>query len=189
MSADGAYVFLALENTSGQPVIVRAARTDLFTWTSVYAPGAGSAGNVANVPGNPDKMLFYGYFGSGVQVVSHTVSTGAEVNISPAGLTTKIVNCLVSNPSDPNELTITVNTDFDLLLSANLGTAWSTLYASLTFNATGLAIKWDELATVFVGGKPALVQLLYSPNEGAYFANVAGAALGASANIVGVEVA
>ncbi len=187
-SSDGAYIYLALEDTSGFPVFVRAARTDLNTWSAVYSPGAGSAANVASVPGNPDRMLFFGYMGSGIQVVSHVISTGVETNISPAGLTTKIANCLVSNPSDPNELIITVNTDFDLLYSANLGTAWSTLYASLTFNATGLAVKWDELARVFVGGKPALVQLLYSPNEGSFFSNLAGAALGAVANITNIEI-
>lgn len=187
-SADGAYVYLALENTSGFPVFVRAARTDLFTWEAVYAPGVGSAANVASVPGNADRMLFFGYMGSGIQVVSHVISTGVETNISPAGLTTKIVNCLVPNPSDPDELAITVNTDFDLLLSANLGTSWATLYASLTFNATGLAIKWDELATVFVAGYDgADVDLLYSPNAGDSVADVSGAALKAALNVCSLE--
>lgn len=143
-SADGAYIYLALENASGFPVIVRAGRDDLSTWTSVYAPGAGSAANVASVPSNSDKMLFYGYFGTGVQVLSHTISTAAEVNISPTGLTTKIVNALAVNPSDPNEIIIAVGTDQDLLRTINLGTAWTTLYAILGVNATGLAVRWSQ---------------------------------------------
>ena len=61
-SAEGAYIFLALEDGSGFPVIVRALRSDLSTWSSAYSPGAGSAANGASVPPNSDKMLFYGYF-------------------------------------------------------------------------------------------------------------------------------
>ena len=189
-SAEGAYIFLALEDGSGFPVIVRALRSDLSTWSSAYAPGAGSAANVASVPGNSDKMLFYGYFGTGVQVLSHTVSTGAEVNISPAGLTTKIVNALASNPSDPNELMIAVGTDQDLLHTTDLGTAWTTLYATLGFNATALAVRWDDPDRVFVAGYDGVdVDLLYSPNAGAFFSDESGAALKAALNVVSVELA
>ena len=162
----------------------------ILTANSPVCPGAGSAANVASVPGNSDKMLFYGYFGTGVQVLSHTVSTGAEVNISPAGLTTKIVNALASNPSDPNELMIAVGTDQDLLHTADLGTAWTTLYATLGFNATALAVRWDDPDRVFVAGYDGVdVDLLYSPNAGAFFSDESGAALKAALNVVSVELA
>jgi len=188
VSADGDNIFLALENGSGFPVFVKASRSDLSTWTSVYAPGAGSSANVASVPADADKMLFFGYFGSGAQVISHTVSTGAEVNISPAGLTTKIVNALVSNPSDPNEIDITVGTDQDLLTTVNLGTAWSTLYATLGVNATAMAVRWDDPDRVFVAGYDgADVDLLFSPNEGSTVSDVSGAALKAALNVTNVE--
>ena len=188
VSAGGAYVFLALEDASGFPVFLRAARGDLSIWISVYSPGAGSAANVAAVPGDPDKMLFYGYMGSGIQVVSHVVSTGAETNISPAGLTTKIVNTLAPNPSDPNEFIITADTDQDLLHTADLGTSYAALYATLGFNATGLAVRWDDPDRVYVAGYDgADVDLLYSPNEGDYFTDVSGAALKAAAGVVGVD--
>jgi hypothetical protein len=200
-SADGEYIFLALENASGFPVFVRAARADLSTWTSVYAPGVGTAANVASVPGNADLMLFFGYFGSGVQVLSHVVSTGAETNISPAGLTTKVVNCLAVNPSDPDEIIITVNTDQDLLRTIDGGDNWETLNASLTFNATGLAVAWGGPSTssgqgdgephgIYVAGNDGVdTFLLYSPNDGLVLGEVTGAALTAVANVVGVEVA
>jgi hypothetical protein len=189
-SSDGAYIFMALEDSSGFPVIARAARSNPTTWTSVYAPGAGTAANVASVPGNADLMLFYGNFGSGVQIVKHTVSTGAEVNISPTGLTTKIVNALAVNPSDPNEIIIAVGTDQDLLRTIDLGANWTTLYATLGFNATGLAVRWDDPDRAFVAGYDgADVDLLYTPNEGESIADVAGAALKAALGVVGVEVA
>jgi len=187
-NANGDYIFLALENSAGFPVVVKASRSDLFTWTAVYSPGAGSAVNVAMVPSDPDKILFYGNFGSGVQVISHVISTVTNTNISPADLTTKIVNCLVSNPSDPNEFIITVDTDQDLLHSDDLGAAYSALYATLGFNATGLAVRWDDPDRVYVAGYDgADVDLLYTPNEGASVADVSGAALKAAAGVVGVE--
>jgi len=189
-SADGAYIYLALEDASGFPAFVRAAREALETWDSVYAPGAGSAANVASVPGNADKMLFYGYFGSGVQVISHTISTQAEVNISPAGLTTKIVNALAVNPSDPNEIIIATGTDQDLLHTTNLGTAWTTIYATLGFNATALAVQWDDPNRVFIAGYDGVdVDLLYTPNAGAFVSDESGAALKAALNVVSVELA
>jgi len=188
VSADGDHIFLALEDTSGLPVIITCERTNLGTFTAAYNSGAGSAANVSAAPGNPDLMLFYGNFGSGVQVVSHVISTVTNTNISPAGLTTKIVNCLVSNPSDPNEFIITADTDQDLLHTADLGTSYATLYATLGFNATGLAVRWDDPDRVYVAGYDgADVDLLYSPNEGDYFTDVSGAALKAAAGVVGVE--
>lgn len=88
-NADGNYIFMALEDGSGFQIIAKASRSDLMTWEAVYSPGAGTAANVLPVPSNPDLMLFYGNFGSGVQVVKHTISTITNTNISPSGLTTK----------------------------------------------------------------------------------------------------
>jgi hypothetical protein len=189
ISADGDNIFLALEDTSGFPVIVKAARSDLSTWSAVYEPGAGSAANVASVPGNSDKILFYGYFGSGIQVVSHTISTVANVNISPAGLTTKVVNTLCPNPSDPNEFIITVNTDADLLHTDDLGATYTTLYATLGWDATAVAVRWDDPDRVYIGGYDgADVDLLYSPNAGSTVTDESGAALKAALNITSIEV-
>jgi len=188
VSADGDHIFLALEDTSGFPVIITCERASLGTFTAAYNPGAGSAANVASVPGNPDLMLFYGNFGSGVQVISHVISTGVNTNISPAGLTTKICNTLAVNPSDSDEIIITINTDQDLLRTIDGGANWSSLYAVLGVDPTGLAVRWDDPDRVYVAGYDgADVDLLYSPNEGDYFTDVSGAALKAAAGVVGVE--
>jgi hypothetical protein len=193
-SADGAYVFLALENSSsGFPVVVKAARTDLATWAAAYEPGAGTAANVAMVPSNPDLMLFYGNFGSGVQVVRHTISTGANENISPAGLTTKIINSLAVNPSDAEEMWATVDTDQDLIHTLDGGSNWETLDGSLGLNATALAVLWSGAYVLdrgFIAGDNGTdLDLLYTPNEGASKADQAGATLGAAAGICSLEVA
>lgn len=190
-TSDGAYIFLALEDSgTGNQVITKVARTDLSSWTAAYEPGGGSAANVA-ASGNPDRVYFYGNFGSGIQVVKHTVSTGANANVSPTGLTTKVVNCLAVNPSDADELIITVNTDQDVMHSTDAGANWETWDATLAFDATALFALWSgayELHRYFVAGDVAgTIQLKYSPNEGSSDADQAGAALGAVANVCGVE--
>ena len=189
-SVDGAYIFLALEDNSGFPVVVKASRDSIATWTAVYSPGAGSAINVASVPSDSDKILFYGYMGSGIQVVKHIISAVTNTNISPAGLTTKICNTLCPNPSAPNEIIITINTDQDLLRTIDGGANWSSLYATLGVDPTGLAVRWDDPDRVYVTGYDgADVDLLYTPNEGDSVSDVSGAALKAALNVVSVELA
>lgn len=192
VSQDGEAIFLALEDGSGYPVVAKCSRDDLATFTSVYAPGAGTACNVLATP-DPDVMYFYGNFGSGVQVVKHVVSTGAETNISPSGLTTKVVNALAVNPGDVNELWATVNTDQDLLHTIDSGTTWETLNNALGVNPTALLVLstgTGEPPVIYVAGNDgADTLLLYSANGGTSFSDVAGANLAAVANIVGLEYA
>jgi hypothetical protein len=191
VSADGNHIFLALEDSStGFPVIAKAARADLATWSAAYEPGAGTAANVV-ATGNPDVMLFFGNFGSGVQVVKHVVSTGAETNISPAGLTTKIVNGLAVNPSNPAEIAITVDTDQDVLYTDDTGANWETWDSALGFNATAFTALWtdsDDPHRYFAAGDVSgTLELRYSPNEGASDADYAGG-VGAAANVCAIEV-
>lgn len=193
-SADGNTIFLALADGDGNQVIVKATRTDLSTWAAAYEPGGGTAANVAAVPGDPDQVIFHGHFGSGVQVVRHTISTGANSNISPVGLADKVVNVLAINPSDPLEMWCVTNTDQDLLHTADGGASWETLNSALGFSATALAVLWSgayEPDRGFIAGAVAgpAAQLLYTPNEGASSADLASVALAAVANICSVEVA
>jgi hypothetical protein len=189
-NSDGNYIFLALQNGSSQPVIARCSREDLVTFTYAYNPAAGTTANVVMAPSDPDQMLFYGYFGSGVQVVRHNIGAATNTNISPAGLGTAVVNCLAVNPSDANEIYITVNTAQDVMYTVDGGATWETLNSALGFDPTALRVFWGgeyEDDILLIGGKPASVQLLFSPNAGTYTSNIAGASLGATANIVGIE--
>lgn len=190
-TADGAYIYLALEDASGYPVIARCSRDDLSAFVAAYAPGAGSAGNVAAVPANADQMLFYGNFGSGVQVVSHVVSTGAETNISPSGLSTKVVNGLAVNPSDPNEIIVTVNTDQDILSTIDGGATWGTENGAVAFDPTALAVLWqsaEEYHIVYTAGQiTSAAELRYSPNTGNTLLDATGANLAAADQVVGLE--
>lgn len=193
VSADGNNIFLALEDTDGNQLVAKASRSNLSSWAAVYEPGAGTACNVAAVPAQADKMIFYGNFGTDVGVIVHTISTAGNADISPASLGAKVINALQVNPS-PNtaELIATVDTDQDVVRTADAGVNWETLDATLGFDATALWALWSGVYyphRYFVAGdNGANLDLLYSPNQGASDQDFAGTSLGAAANICGVEI-
>lgn len=176
-SADGAYVFLALEDGDGFQIILKAVRADLSAWTAAYEPGAGSAANVAPVPCNPDKMLFYGNFDTDIVVILHTISTGDNTDISPASLGANIVNTLAVNPSSADEIIITTESE-TVQYTGDGGDNWSELDGAIGFAATALAVLWSgdyDYHRLFVAGQTGPVaQLLYSPNECASYGDYTG---------------
>lgn len=193
-SADGAYIFAALEDSSGFQVIARAARSDLSTWTAVYAPGAGSACGVVPVPSDADKMLFYGNFGTDVVLILHDIDAGTNTDISPASLGVNVVNtCAVNPANNANEIVITVDTDQDMLYTDDQGSSWTAWNAALGFDATALFMLWSGAYwphRVFVGGdNGSNLDLLYSPNEMTQSADRASGSLASAADICSVEVA
>lgn len=193
-TADGAYIYAALEDSAtGNQIIARAARGNLSTWTSVYDPGGGSAGNVAPAPSDSDVMYFYGNFGTDKTVIKHSVSAVTNSDISPASLGAKVVNTLSVDPSDADRIVISVGTDQDLLYTEDGGANWTLWEAALGFDATAKYVIWGGLwypARLFVAGHDGLnAVLLYSPNEMASEQDEASAALQAASNIVAVEVA
>jgi hypothetical protein len=195
-SADGEYVFVALEDDSGNPLVIRATRPedagDAPTLAQAYAPGDGSAINVTQVQADADRMIFYGNFGTDVGIINHTISTVTNEDISPSSLGSEIVNCLVVNPSDSDEMICTIDTTQDLLYTSDGGANWAALNASaLGFAPTALTVIWGgggEPNRIFVAGNDTSDEILFfSPNDGAELADVAGASLGAVANIAGIE--
>jgi hypothetical protein len=173
VSSDGDNIILALEADAGVPVFLKAARSDLSTWTKVYEPGAGTAGNVTPSPVNPDVMLFHGNFGTDVTVIHHTISTGAEVDISPASLGAKVVNTLVINPAGISEFVCSVDTDQDLKHSADGGTTYDDWDATMGFDGTALWVLWS--GAYFPRQTGGTGELRYSPNEGSSDADKTGA--------------
>jgi hypothetical protein len=190
-SADGAYIFLALEDSgTGSQLVLMRERDAPGVWTAVYAPGGGSACNLAPVPGNADQVVFYGNFGTDVTIIRYTISTDTAEDISPASLGAKIVNCLVVNPGDPDEIWATVDTDQDLLHTVDGGANWETLDAALGFDATALYALWSgayEFDRGFLAGNDGAVVLIYTPNAGASNYDYTGAALAAAANVVSID--
>lgn len=208
-SADGANIFLALEDTSGLPIIATAARTDLSTWTATYEPGEGDAANVEQVPGNGDRMIFFGNFGSDGSVprviIQYTISTDTILDISfEAGFssvaTERLVQALVVNPSDSDEIWAAV--DFDVLepfdgapIRRWLNGAWTTLTTVGPLQKTHTA-----LAAIFNGayfldqgvaaGRTSVPDnsFLFTPNEWDDLVDLASGNLETADNISGIAV-
>ena len=191
-SSDGLAVFVAAEDVvTGFPVVFQMdAATHLFS--SAYEPGAGSAVNVQSVAANPDKMLFYGNFGTDVVVVSYEISTGLATDISPAGRGAAVVNCASVNSSNEDEINITVNTEQTFRDTSNGGASWITRDAAMGFDATALLVLWSsdyELYRYFACGENGGgdLEVQYSPNEGRDTEQLAESTLEAAAAICNIE--
>lgn len=189
VTADGAYIFLALEDASGNQIVLRGKRSDLTDWQTAYRPLAGSAGNVAIVSSNPDTIFMHGNFDTDIVILTHTISTGANADLSPGTLGAKVCNTLKVNPSGVGEAWATINTDQDLIRTQDAGVTWPALDAVMGFDPTALDVLWSggyALDRGFIAGKPASVELQYTPSEGADKQDLANAGLAAVANIVSV---
>lgn len=189
VNGDGYYLFLALEDSSGFQVVVRANRGLFTEWSAVYEPGAGNAGNVAIIASNPDAVFMHGNFDTDVVILTHTISTDANADLSPGTLGAKVCNTLKVNPSGVGEAWATIDTDQDLIRTQDAGVTWPVLDAALGFDPTALDILWSggyALDRGFIAGKPASVELQYTPSEGADKQDLANAGLAAVADICSI---
>lgn len=191
-SSDGNYIFAALEDGSNNQIISKSSRSDLSTWSVAYNPGAGSASNVIPVPSDPDKMLFYGNFGTNVVLILHTISTGTNTDISPSSLGAKVINTCEVNPQDASQIVITVDTDQDMLYTSDQGSNWTAWSSALGLDATATELLWSGAYwphRVFVAGdNGANLDLLYSPNQMSQSGDEASGSLASAADICSVEV-
>lgn len=185
---DQLYIYVAIQ-IAGDQVVSRAAVADLTTWETAYAPGGGSAGNVALIPGDPDSLLFYGHFGTDVQVVKHTISTGANVVLGLA-LGSDVVNCLEVNPGDPDHHYIAADNG-EVHVTYDGGASYDLVTSSVGISTfAGMRVIWggqytpDEL--IFAGDN-AGPTLIYTPNECVEVLDLTGAALGAVNAITGID--
>lgn len=194
MTGNGFRVMVALEEaTTGDQVILMARSTNLSQWGVIYNPGAGSAANVKGILSNEWGMFFHGNFNTDVVILLHVINptTGGETttDLSPASLGAKVANTMKVNPSGVGEAWATINTDQDLLRTIDAGSNWTALDAALGYDPTALEVLWSGANwpdRSFIAGKPASVQLDYSPNELADKNDQASAALAAVANICSV---
>lgn len=189
VNGDGNYIFLALEDASGFQVVVRCPRATLGDWEEVYRPAAGSAGNVAIIASNSDAIFMHGNFDTDVVILTHTISTYVNTDLSPGTLGAKVCNTLEVNPSGVGEAWATIDTDQDLIRTQDAGATWPALDAALGFDPTALDVLWSggyALDRGFIAGKPVSVELQYTPSEGADKQDQANAGLAAVANICSI---
>ena len=193
ISSDGENVFIALEdNSSGNQVVFKATRPASPTVSLIYAPGGGSAANIATTP-NFDKVVFHGNFGTDIGVINHTISTDAESDVSPTSIGAKIIAPLkVDDGNDQHYVAINRN-DQDAIETDDAGTAWSTLNAALgqTTDAMDVAFfgAYYQLASFFGGNDGTDENLEYTPNEFSNLREDTSAALKAVGSIVAIDIA
>lgn len=189
VNGDGYYIFLALEDSSGFQVIVRATRNLFTEWSAIYESGAGSAGNVARIPSNSDGIFMHGNFDTDIVILTHAIGAETVTDLSPGTLGAKVCNTLEVNPSGVGEAWATIDTDQDLIRTQDAGATWPALDAALGFDPTALDVLWSggyALDRGFIAGKPASVELQYTPSEGADKQDQANAGLAAVANICSI---
>lgn len=190
VSADGNNVFIALEdNSSGNQIVFKATRPSSPTVSAIYEPGGGSAANVIPT-GDPDKMIFFGNFGTDVGVILHTISADTEGDISPSSIGSDKIQPVAIDPSDVNHL-VAINQDDQDALETEDGSTWSTLNATLGQTPVAMGVIWlGALFPLggFIGGNDGTDEnLTYTPNEFAGLREDTSAALKAVGAITGID--
>jgi len=165
---DGKYLFMALEDVSGNQLISRL-EIDTQTFTVVYNPGGGDASNVLQHPTDPDRVYFYGWFGGVINVVRHIVSTGinTEINVPSSFIT---VNALTINPSDSLQLMACLDDDQEVLKTVDGGSNWTNLFfPNFIIFFSAMVTLWSPapaLHRMFISGNDGDEELIYTPSEG-----------------------
>lgn len=190
-SGNGFRVLVALEEaTTGDQVIFVVRTSDLTNWGTAYDPQTGgSSANVRMVPANEWGFFLHGNFDTDVLILLYDAGAETVTDLSPAGLGAKECNTLVVNPTGVGEAWATIDTDEDLLRTTDAGSTWPALDAVMGFDPTALDVLWSggyALDRAFIAGKPASVELQYTPGEGADKADQANAGLAAVANICSI---
>lgn len=189
-TANGERVIVALEEaTTGDQMIWQADAEELDAWGFDYDPQAGSAANVDMVPANEWGIFLFGNFDTDVVLLLYDVNEGTVTDLSPGTLGAKVVNALKVNPTGVGEAWATVDTDQDLIRTQDAGATWPALDAAMGFDPTALDVLWSggfALDRGFIAGKPASVELQYTPSEGADKQDLANAGLAAVANICSI---
>lgn len=192
--ADGAFLFLGLENNAtNNQVVLRVVRPTSTTPTTIvaYDPGAGSAANIEPT-GDNDIMIFNGNFGTDRGVIKHAIAAITNTNISPASVGAKVIAPVLIDPSDITHL-IGVNVDDqDAIESEDTGASWATLNATLGQTVVAMAIIWlgqyFPAGAFFGGNDGADENLEYTPNEFSALREDTSAALKAVGAITAIDV-
>jgi len=187
LASDQQTIFIALEDSTGLPVMVKTTLADLSIFETVYTPGAGFAANVIAAPNG--IMYFYGNFGTNVGIIQHDVVAETNTDVTPASLGTDDINALDVDPDLGQIIFIGISGVQDLKKSLNAGTSWASVNAALGIDPTALLVLWPDANKLLIAGSTgAQNRLLYSDDGGANFDDEAGTALHGADNSVALAV-
>ena len=179
LNSSGTTQFMAMEDGTGAQVVGSAPVGSSF-WARVYDPATGSSCNVQTVEADSGLMLFYGQFGTGVNVILHTVAGGINTDISIPGIGTTPVNCLSVNPGTALQM-VTVDNVGQLRSTIDGGANWVDGAVIIAEPANWIKVKWAGIYTaprlMVALNNGGAERLYYSPNGGASWQDY-GATLG-----------
>lgn len=195
VSQDGTRVFIALQDdATGFQEIFKITRPTSTTPTTakVYAPGAGTAGNVAQT-GDPDRMIFHGNFGTDVGIIDHAIVAVTNDDISPTSIGAELIQPLKVDLDDINHIVAINRNDQDALETDNLGVSYATLNATLGQSVDAMDLvffgTYFPFGGFYGGNDGADENLQYTPNEFANLREDTSVALKAVGSIVSIDIA
>ena len=187
LASDQQTIFMALDDGTGLPVVVKTTIDDLSIFELAYEPGTGSAANVIAAPNG--IMYFYGNFGTDVGIIQHDVLAETNTDVTPASLGTDAINALDVDPDLGQILFIGISGVQDLKKSLNAGASWSSINAALAIDPTALLVLWPDANKLLIAGSTgAQNRLLYSDDGGVTCTDEAGTALHGADNTVALAV-
>ncbi len=190
----GEFLFFAMEDTSGNQMVLKVLRPTSTTPTvlTVYNPLSGTAGNIAST-GDPNRMIWHGNFGTDVGVVDHAITAATNTDISPSSIGAELIQPLQVDLSDINHIVAINRNDQDALETDNLGGSYATLNTTLgqSVDAMDLAFfgAYFPFGGFFGGNDGADENLEYTPNEFADLREDTSTALKAVGSIVSIDIA
>lgn len=191
---NGDFVFVALEdNATGNQIIFKITRPTSTTpiTATAYNPNDGTAGNVAT-SGDPDRMVFHGNFGTDIGILDHAILAATNTDITPTSIGAKLIMPLIVDESNFAHIIAINQNDQDALETADTGTTWDTLNATLGQTVGAMAVMFFGAYFsfgVFIGGDDGVDENLeYSPNAFSGLREDTSAALQAVASIVSIDI-
>ncbi len=193
VAQSGAFLFFALEDeNTGNQIVLKVVRPTSTTPSTavVYNPGSGSSGNIVSL-GDPDRMLFYGNFGTDIGVIDHVISSVTNNDISPTSIGAKLIQPLNPDLGDIDHIVAINRDDQDAIETTDGGSNWSTLNAAIVITADAMASFFHGQyfpGGSFIGGNDGVDERLsYTPNEFADLFEHSSAALQAVGSIVSID--
>lgn len=160
--------------------------------TVAYNPAGSSSINVV-ATGDPDRMLFFGNFGTDVGVIDHVISTAVSNDITMTTIGADLIQPALVDPSDVDHIIAVNRTDQDVFETLDGGTTWTALNSALAITVDVMDLIFQGAywpSAGFIGGNDGVDEnLSYTPNEFGALREDTSAGLKATAGLTSLDIA
>ncbi len=101
-----------------------------MTLSIIYAPGAGTSINIVET-GDPDRMVFFGNFGTDVGVVDHAITAATNTDITMTTIGAELIQPLQVDPDNIQHIIAINRNDQDAFETEDTGSNWAAINAAL----------------------------------------------------------